>query len=75
MTTKVHVTCPETSHWNLIVTTEDQVWDADAKKMTGVWAATGQAPVVLKPTEVHETYIHSSRRLVVSEGDPVPAAG
>jgi hypothetical protein len=73
MTTKVVVSCPESSHWNLIVTTEDQVWDADFKKMTYVWRQTGTV-VVLKPLDSHETYIHSNRRLIVSEGGPVPTS-
>jgi hypothetical protein len=72
MTTKVTVTCSESSHWNLVVTTEDKVWDSEAKKLSDDWVAVAYPPVVvLKPLESHETYLTSTRRIVVSEGDPV----
>jgi hypothetical protein len=65
MTTKVVVTCPDNSHWPLKVITQDCVFDAIAREVTTEWKDTSS--VELRVGEKHETYVHSSRRLVIEE--------
>ena len=65
MTTKVRITCPDNSHWDIKVTIEDQVFSFETQKMTDEWRSVNT--ITLKPTESHETYVHSSRRLTVEQ--------
>jgi hypothetical protein len=65
MTTRIKLECPDTSHWHVKVDVQDQVYDHEAKAMTDEWREADS--FVLKQTESRETYIHSSRRLIVTE--------
>lgn len=70
MTTHVVIECPQASHWHVQVTTQDQLFDPKSQKMVpGEWVRAGK-PVVLKQGEKHETYITSSRRLIIDEIEP-----
>lgn len=69
MTTRVVIECPAESHWKLNVTIEDQVFDHTAGKMTDEYRTADT--FTLAPTEKRETYLTSSRRMRVEEGDPV----
>jgi hypothetical protein len=64
MTTKVHVVCPDNSHCNVRVTPQDRLIDP-ANGNKPVWV--DGDPVTLEPSQRHETYIHSGRRLMVDE--------
>lgn len=70
MTTRVKLECPDNSHWHVKVDVEDRVYDHDKDAMTDEWRVADS--FVLKQTESRETYIHDSRRLIVTE--IVPAA-
>lgn len=68
MTTKVRIECPDNSHWHLKVEVEDKKYNPDSQKYEDLWRVS--ETFVLKQTEGREIYIHSSRRLMVSETEP-----
>ncbi|MGY4295392.1 hypothetical protein ACVWXN_003487 [Bradyrhizobium sp. i1.4.4] len=78
MTTKVVVACPDKSHWPLKVSSQEltivgyEISDGFVVPNPSArhWITVG-APVVLKPGEVHETHIYTTRRLIIEEGDPI----
>lgn len=68
MTTKVKLECPDNSHWHVKVEIEDKKYNFDSQQYEDLWRVSES--FVLKQTESRETYIHSSRRLIVSEIEP-----
>lgn len=68
MTTKVKLDCPDNSHWHVKVEIEDKKYNFDNKMFEDLWRVS--ETFVLKQGESRETYIHDSRRLVVSEVVP-----
>lgn len=65
MTTRVKLECPDNSHWHVKVEVQDNVYDFEKQARTGEYKLADS--FVLKQGESRETYIHDSRRLVVSE--------
>lgn len=68
MTTKVKLECPDNSHWHIKVEIQDKKYNHDSGVREDLWRTS--ETFVLKQTESRETYIHSSRRLIVEELDP-----
>lgn len=68
MTTKVKLECPDNSHWHAKVEVQDNKWDPEKQELTGEFVTTQE--IVLKQGEKHETYITSTRRLLISEMEP-----
>lgn len=68
MTTRVHLHCPDTSHWHVKVTIQDKVFDTVDQKMTDEWRTADR--FVLKQTESRDVYVHSTRRLIIEEREP-----
>jgi hypothetical protein len=71
MTTKVSISCPDNSHWAVKVEVQDKIMVA---QVIGGVATINAVPswstteiFELKPTESRETYVHSTRRLVIEE--------
>ena len=67
MTTKVIVSCPDTSHWAVRVYVEDRVFDFGTQKFKDEWSRSDVFN--LNPEEKREVYVHSSRRLTIVEVD------
>ncbi len=65
MTTKVVIECPDNSHWHVKVEVRDRVWDGAAHTHTDDWSLADS--FVLKQGDKRETYVHSTRKLVVEE--------
>lgn len=67
MTTKVQITCPDNSHWHVKFEVQDLVYDHDKQRMTDEWKTVESHTRVLKQGEQAETYLTSSRRLILTE--------
>ena len=65
MTTKVILLCPDTSHWAVKASVQDRVFSFDAQKYTDEWREADS--FILNPAEQRETYVHSSRRIMIME--------
>lgn len=66
MTTKVNITCPPDSHWNLRVIAQDLITsNSDVKEWGNSYQVT-----VLSPGQTYEgAYVYDSRRLIIEEVD------
>jgi hypothetical protein len=71
MTTKVVVSCPNDSHWDIKVTIKDRAFDFVTQKYSDEWRVADS--FTLKPTESREVYVHSSRHVLVEEIDRAPS--
>ena len=72
MTTKLIITCPENSHWNLRLIAQDFTRTPEGA-LEG-WADNKHIePVVLKPGQTSDTlYVYDTRRYIIEE---VPTTG
>jgi hypothetical protein len=68
MTTKVKVECPDSSHWHVRIEIQDNRWDPVKKEISGEFSLFDS--FILKPGDSRETYITSTRRLMISEVEP-----
>jgi hypothetical protein len=68
MTTKVVIACPDHGHWHVKVEVRDQVYSHETKAMTNDWSLADS--FVLKQGESKETYITSTRKLIIEETVP-----
>lgn len=66
MTTKVDISCPDNSHWNVRVSVQDQVYDPDKQIMTPEWRET-QSHVIAPGGRLDGLYLTSSRRVLLEE--------
>lgn len=68
MTTRVKLECPDNSHWHVLVEIQDQHWNPVKKVLENDHRTTDG--FILKQGESRETYITSTRRILLTEVEP-----
>lgn len=67
MTTKLDVSCPQDSHWNLKVTTQNLVPDRDFPELRHWEDCTFTPPLIVGPGDIGHFYVWDTRRYIIEE--------